>query len=90
MYFVTTKHEGYVLFCTTPSERAAVGLTEHQIVHLFVRVAKPGKWEVLHEWSAKDYSATEFLSALHHVDEPEDPRQLVEFLPANLRQRRQH
>ncbi len=86
MYFVTTKREGYVLFCTTPSERAAVGLTEHQIVHLFVRGATTGKWEVVHEWSAKDYSATEFLAALHHVDEPADPERLIEFLPADLRQ----
>ncbi len=87
MYFVTTKREGYVLFCTTPSERAAVGLTEHQIVHLFVRNTA-GHWEIAHEWSAKEYSATDFLAALHHVDEPEDPERLIDFLPADLRQRR--
>ena len=30
MYFVTIKQPGYALFSTTPSERAAIGLTEDQ------------------------------------------------------------
>ena len=30
MYFVTMKQPGYALFATTPSERAAIGLTDDQ------------------------------------------------------------
>ena len=85
MYFVTTKRERYVLFCTTPSERAAVGLTDKQMVHFLVRGATAGDWTVLHEWNANDYSHTDFMAALHHVDEPADPARLLDSLPAHLR-----
>ena len=85
MYFVTTKRNGYVLFCTTPSERAAVGLTEKQVVHLLVRETPAGDWIVLREWNASDYSHTDFMAALHHAEEPRDPRGLIEFLPEALR-----
>ena len=85
MYFVTTKRSGYILFCTTPSERAALGLTEQQIVHLLVRESTGGDWTTVREWSASDYSHTDFLAALHHVDEPSDPRGLLKFLPERLR-----
>ena len=38
MYFVTTKHAGYCLFCVTQSERAAIALTaDQQRVHLLER-----------------------------------------------------
>lgn len=85
MYFVTTKRPEYVLFCTTPSERAAVGLTEKQVVHLLVRSTGAETWRVLREWNADAYSHTEFMAQLRDVGEPADPRQLVEFLPAHLR-----
>jgi hypothetical protein len=85
MYFVTTKRDGYVLFCTTPSEHAAVGLTEKQVVHLLVRESPSADWVVLREWDANAYSHTEFMAALHHADEPRDPKRLLDFLPANLR-----
>ncbi len=85
MYFVTTSRPGYVLFCMTPSERAAVGLTDDQIVHLLVRASADGQWRVLHQWSTKDYSHTDFMVALRDVSEPVDPQQLLEFLPARLR-----
>jgi len=85
MYFVTTKRDGYVLFCTTPSERAAVGLTEKQVVHLLVRDSTTADWGVLRQWSAGDYSHTDFMAALHHVDEPADPQRLLDFLPRTLR-----
>jgi hypothetical protein len=84
MYFVTTKREGYILFCTTPSERAALGLTEQQIVHLLVRTAIDQSWRVIREWNASQYSHTDFLTALHHIQEPADPHELARFLPAEL------
>ena len=38
MYFVTTKRPGYALFCMTPSERAAIAVTDDQRrVHLLER-----------------------------------------------------
>jgi hypothetical protein len=85
MYFVTTSRPGYVLFCMTPSERAALGLTDDQIVHLLVRASGDEQWRVLHQWSTKDYSHTDFMVALRDVSEPVDPQQLLEFLPARLR-----
>ncbi len=88
MYFVTTNRPGYVLFCMTPSERGAVGLTDKQIVHLLVRSSPAEQWRVAHEWSAQDYSHTDFLAALHHVAEPGDPQELLQFLPAHLRRAR--
>ena len=85
MYFVTTKREGYVLFCTTPSERAAIGLTDKQIVHLLVRQSAADDWAVLHQWNGADYSHTDFMVGLHHAAEPSDPARLLDFLPAHLR-----
>ena len=85
MYFVTTKRPGYVLFCMTPSEHAAVGLTENEIVRLLVRASPDEQWRVLHEWSAKDYSHTDFMVALRDVNEPSDPLQFLGLLPAHLR-----
>ena len=85
MYFVTGKRTEYVLFCTTPSERAAVGLTEKQAVHLLVRPPTTETWRVLREWNADIYSHTEFMAQLRAISEPADPNQLVDFLPAHLR-----
>lgn len=85
MYFVTTNRSGYILFCMTPSERGAVGLTDKQRVHLLVRSSPAESWRVAHEWSATEYSHTDFLAALHHVDEPADPEELLQVLPAQLR-----
>ncbi len=85
MYFVTTKRTGYVLFCTTPSERAAVGLTEQHIVHLLVREPTRDDWVVLAQWNGRDYSHTDFMAALHRHSEPADPRRLLDFVPPGLR-----
>jgi hypothetical protein len=85
MYFITTKRPEYVLFCTTPSERAAVGLTEKQVVQLLVRPTLGDAWRVLREWNVDVYSHTEFMAQLRDVSEPADPQELVEFLPAHLR-----
>jgi len=81
MYFVTMKRPGYILFCTTPSERAAVGLTEKQAVHLFVRAAIGEDWRLVAEWEASRYSHTDFLLALRKQEEPADPEGLLAFVP---------
>jgi hypothetical protein len=85
MYFVTTKRPEYVLFCMTPSERVGIGLTEKQIVHLMARSSSADDWHTLREWNANVYSHTDFMAQLHRVDEPADPQQFLEFLPAHLR-----
>ena len=84
MYFVTTKNADYVLFCLTPSERAAIGLTEKGAVHLLVRGAAD-TWQLLREWRVEECSHTDFMSALGKVEEPADPRALLQYLPAALR-----
>jgi hypothetical protein len=84
MYFVTTNRAGYVLFSMTPSERAAVGLTDQHVVHLLTRPSRTAEWAVLRAWKSSDFSHTEFMAALHAVTEPADPAQLVGVLPANL------
>lgn len=82
MYFVTSKKAGYVLFCMTPSGRAAVGLTDTQKVHLFERVAG-GDWHVLREWNAAERSHTDILIALGGSEEPADPKRLLDLLAAS-------
>ncbi len=84
MYFVTTNRPGYILFSMTPSEHAAVGLTDQQAVHLLVREAATGNWTVAAEWSAQEFSHTELMAALHRVEEPQDPLGLLEFVPQRL------
>jgi hypothetical protein len=64
---------------------AANVLCESEIVRLLVRASPAEQWRVLHEWSAKDYSHTDFMVALRDVSEPPDPQQLLGFLPASLR-----
>lgn len=83
MYFVTTKNPGYVLFCMTPSERAAVGLTEKGLVRLLVRDG--GTWRTAREWQVEDLSHTEYMVLLGDVAEPDDPAELTRYLPARLR-----
>lgn len=80
MYFVTTNRKGYVMFCMTPSERAAVGLTEKQMVHFLIK--EEGNWKVVKEWEASKCSHTDFMASLHRVEEPDDPMQLLRSLPA--------
>lgn len=85
MYFVTTKGDGYVLFCMTPSERAAVGLTEKNVVRLLVRGSSDAAWRVLREWDGNVYSHTDFMAAMHYREEPASPEQLADLLPPGLR-----
>jgi hypothetical protein len=84
MYFVTINRPGYILFSATPSERAAIALTDQQVVHFLVRDPAGKEWKVVRTWKVTDYSHTDFMSALHHADEPDDPQQLLALLPANL------
>lgn len=81
MNFVTTKRDGYALFATTPSGRAAIGLTEDQRrLHLLARAGEG--WETLRDWSVDDVSHTDVLLKLGDVDEPPDPQALLSFLPS--------
>jgi hypothetical protein len=85
MYFVTSKRAGYVLFCTTANECAAIGLTDERLVQVLERDAANERWTVLAEWPADAYSHTDFMAALHHLDEPSRARQLLSSLPPSLR-----
>ena len=88
MYFVTTKHPGYLLFCLTPSERAAVGLTaDKQQVHVLERASGGAEWTVIAEWPASEWPHTSFMLAWHRRTEPDDPRDLLAVLPDGLRRR---
>jgi hypothetical protein len=76
MYFVTTKRPGYALFCMTPSERAAIGVTDdQQRVHVLER--REGAWTVAHDWPVEARSHTEMMARLAQVDEPADLAELV-------------
>ena len=69
MYFVTVKRPGYCLFCLTPSERIAVGLTDDQRrVHVLER--RGGEWAVHREWPVDELSHTALMQRLATVDEP--------------------
>jgi len=85
MYFITTKHADYVLFCMTPSERAAVGLTEKNVVRLLGRSEVGGPWTVLREWPGTTLSHTDFMTALGRVAEPPEATELIAHLPPHLR-----
>ena len=80
MYFVTSKKPGYVLFCMTPSGRAAIGLTEQQRLHLLERKSD-GEWQILQEWQSGMLSHTDLLLALRDHDEPENPKQILNLVP---------
>ncbi len=76
MYFVTMKQAGYALFSTTPSERAAIGLTEDQRrVHLLERTGDG--WRVVRDWPIEEHSHTELMVRLGGVDEPASIDELV-------------
>ena len=69
MYFVTSKRPGYALFSMTPSERAAIGVTEDQKrVHLLERAG--ADWWIVHDWAVDEHSDTELMTRLGPLDEP--------------------
>lgn len=80
MHFVTSKRAGYLLFCMTPSGRAAIGLTENRQVHVFER-SPDGAWQILCDWDAAAMSHTDLMLALGDHEEPDDPRRLLELIP---------
>ena len=80
MYFVTSKRAGFVLFCMTPSGRAAIGLAEDRRVHLFAR-QPDGAWRTLKEWDADSLSHTDLMLALGDHEEPDAPERLLDLVP---------
>jgi hypothetical protein len=80
MHFVTSKRAGYLLFCMTPSGRAAIGLTETRDVHL-LRRAPDGGWNELRSWSGGTVSHTDLMLTLGEHDEPDDPARLLDLVP---------
>lgn len=69
MYFVTIKRAGYCLFSMTPSERAAIALTDdQQHVHLLERTNDG--WTIRRDWPIAEHSHTELMVRLGRVDEP--------------------
>jgi hypothetical protein len=76
VYFVTTKRAGYAMFCMTPSERAAIALTEDQKrVHVLEQVG--ADWRVAREWPVEEHSHTELMVRLGTVEEPSTVDELV-------------
>jgi len=76
MYFVTSKRPGYALFCLTPSERMAVGVTEDQKrVHVLARDGNA--WRVAQDWAVEEHSHTDLMTRLGRVEEPASVDELV-------------
>ncbi len=76
MYFVTSKRAGYALFSMTPSERAAIGVTEDQKrVHVLERVG--AEWRVYKDWPVEEHSHTELMTRLALLEEPPTAAELV-------------
>ncbi len=76
MYFVTSKRPGYALFSMTPSERAAIGVTEDQKhVHLLERTE--AGWRVHRDWAVDEHSHTELMTRLARVEEPANIEELL-------------
>jgi hypothetical protein len=76
VYFVTSKRPGYALFSLTPSERAAIGVTDDQKrVHLLERAG--AAWSVRHDWPVEEHSHTELMSRLALCEEPATVEELV-------------
>ena len=81
MYFVTMNHPEYVLFSTTPSGRAAIGLTETGCLRLLARGERPREWRTLREWQSTTYSHTDLMVALGKIEEPDRAEELLAQLP---------
>ena len=82
MYFVTIKRAGYCLFCMTPSERAAIALTDDQRrVHLLER--RGAEWSVRQDWSVDEHSHTDLMVRLGRIPEPATVDELVRLAVAS-------
>lgn len=76
MYFVTSKRAGYALFAMTPSERAAIAVTDDQKrVHVLERVG--AEWRVHQDWPVTEHSHTDLMTRLALADEPATVTELV-------------
>ena len=79
MYFVTTKRPGYALFCMTPSERAAIAVTDDQRrVHLLERSGTT--WKVAQDWPVEERSHTDVMTRLGEVAEPASVAELMQII----------
>jgi hypothetical protein len=76
MHFVTTKRPGYAMFCMTPSERAAIGVTDDQ-QRLHVLERHGSTWKVAYDWPVVARSHTEMMTRLGDVAEPATVADLV-------------
>jgi len=84
MYFVTTKRPGYALFCMTPSERAAIAVTDDQRrVHLLER--RGSVWQVAQDWPVEERSHTEIMTRLGEVAEPATVAELMQLILGGTR-----
>ena len=84
MYFVTTKRPGYALFCMTPSERAAIAVTDDQRrVHLLERSG--AEWKVAQDWPVEERSHTDIMTRLGDVPEPATAAELVKLILGGAR-----
>ena len=79
MYFVTTKRAGYALFCMTPSERAAIAVTDNQR-RLHVLAREGPDWRLVREWPVEEHSHTELMLRLADRDEPATVAELVRLV----------
>ena len=84
MYFVTTKRPGYALFCMTPSERAAIAVTDDQTrVHVLERSG--AEWRVAQDWPVAERSHTDIMTRLGNVAEPATAAELIKLILAGAR-----
>jgi len=84
MYFVTTKRPGYALFCMTPSERAAIAVTDDQTrVHVLERSG--AEWQVAQDWPVGEHSHTDIMTRLGDVAEPATTAELITLILAGAR-----
>ena len=79
MYFVTSKRPGYALFSMTPSERAAIAVTDDQRrVQLLERTGKD--WRVVQDWPVEERAHTDIMTRLAGVEEPATVAELVQLI----------
>lgn len=84
MYFVTTKRPGYALFCMTPSECAAIALTDDQRrVHVLERSGT--EWKVAQDWPVEERSHTDIMTRLGDAAEPATAAALVQLILGGTR-----
>jgi hypothetical protein len=76
MYFVTSKRAGYALFCLTPSERMAIGVTDDQR-RVQVLARDGAAWRVANDWAVEEHPHTDLMTRLGRVDEPASVDELV-------------